>query len=79
MAMEGCYSSISMGNLKFVISSHKHFLPTIVNISIVNKKEKRMNKFFRALIAGWGAKKMGLGCFGTIIVFIIIYYLLGYL
>lgn len=33
-----------------------------------------MNKLFRALIAGWGAKKMGLGCFGTIIVFIIIYY-----
>lgn len=38
-----------------------------------------MNKFFRALIAGWGAKKMGFGCFGTVIVFIIIYYLLGYL
>lgn len=38
-----------------------------------------MNKFFKVLIAGWGAKKMGFGCFGTIIVFIIIYYLLGYL
>jgi hypothetical protein len=37
-----------------------------------------MNKLFRALIAGWGAKKLGLGCFGTIIVFIILYYLLGY-
>ena len=38
-----------------------------------------MNKLIRALIAGWGAKKMGFGCFGTVIVFIVIYYLLGYL
>lgn len=36
-----------------------------------------MNKFFRALIAGYGAKKLGGGCVGTIIVFIIIYWLLG--
>ncbi|WP_256386733.1 hypothetical protein [Flavobacterium psychrotrophum] len=36
-----------------------------------------MNNFFRALIAGWGAKKLGGGCIGTIVVFVIIYYLLG--
>lgn len=36
-----------------------------------------MNKFIRALIAGWGAKKIGGGCISTIIVFIIIYYALG--
>ncbi len=36
-----------------------------------------MNKFIRALIAGYGAKKLGGGCLGTIVVFIIIYYLLG--
>jgi len=36
-----------------------------------------MNKFFRALIAGYGAKKLGGGCLGTIVVFIIIYTLLG--
>lgn len=38
-----------------------------------------MNKFFRALIAGWGAKKLGFGCFGSIVVFIVIYWLLGFL
>lgn len=38
-----------------------------------------MNKLFRALIAGWGAKKLGGGCLGTIIVFVIIYWLLGYM
>jgi hypothetical protein len=36
-----------------------------------------MNRFFRALIAGYGAKKFGGGCLGTILVFVIIYWLLG--
>ena len=35
-----------------------------------------MNKLFSALGAGWGAKKLGGGCFSTIIIFIILYYLL---
>jgi hypothetical protein len=42
------------------------------------KKTNTMNKLIRALIAGWGAKKLGGGCIGTIVVFVIIYYLLGY-
>jgi hypothetical protein len=36
-----------------------------------------MNKFFRAIIAGWGAKKLGGGCLSTIIIFIVIYTQLG--
>jgi hypothetical protein len=36
-----------------------------------------MNNLVRALIAGWGAKKIGGGCISTIIAFIIIYYALG--
>lgn len=36
-----------------------------------------MNKLIRGLIAGYGAKKLGGGCLGTIIVFFIIYWLLG--
>ena len=36
-----------------------------------------MNNFVRALIAGWGAKKIGGGCLSTIVVFVIIYYALG--
>lgn len=36
-----------------------------------------MNNFFRALIAGYGAKKLGGGCFGTIVVFILIWVALG--
>lgn len=36
-----------------------------------------MNNFFRALIAGYGAKKLGGGCLGTIVVFILIWVALG--
>ncbi len=36
-----------------------------------------MNGFFKTLIAGYGAKKLGGGCFSTILVFIIIYWALG--
>jgi len=36
-----------------------------------------MNNFFRGLIAAWGAKKLGGGCLSTIIIFVIIYSLLG--
>jgi hypothetical protein len=37
-----------------------------------------MQNWLRALVAGYGAKKLGGGCVGTIIVFLIIYMLLGY-
>ncbi len=36
-----------------------------------------MNNLFRALIAGYGAKKLGGGCLGTIVVFIVIWVALG--
>ncbi len=36
-----------------------------------------MNSFFKAIIAGWGAKKLGGGCLSTIVIFIVIYMLLG--
>jgi hypothetical protein len=37
-----------------------------------------MNNIFKGLIAGAGAKAFGGGCLGSIIVFIIIWMLLGY-
>ena len=36
-----------------------------------------MPNWLRALIAGYGAKKLGGGCFSTILVFIVIWYALG--
>lgn len=37
-----------------------------------------MRGLIRTLLAGWGAKKMGGGCISTIIIFIILFWLLGY-
>jgi hypothetical protein len=37
-----------------------------------------MRNLFRALLAGWGARKLGGGCLTTIIIFIILYWLLGH-
>jgi hypothetical protein len=36
-----------------------------------------MNNFLRGIISGAGAMKFGGGCFGTIVVFIIIWVILG--
>lgn len=36
-----------------------------------------MNNFFRTIIAGFGAYKLGGGIIGTILVFVLIYFLLG--
>ncbi len=36
-----------------------------------------MNNIFRGLLAGYGAKKLGGGCFSTILVFILLWVLLG--
>lgn len=36
-----------------------------------------MNKIIKALIAGYGAKKLGGGCFSTILIFIFIFWLLS--
>jgi hypothetical protein len=36
-----------------------------------------MPNWLRALIAAYGAKKLGGGCFTTILVFVVIYFVLG--
>ncbi len=45
--------------------------------SYVPQTHTLMNSFFKTLIAGYGAKKLGGGCFTTILVFIVIYWALG--
>ena len=36
-----------------------------------------MNNLFRGLLAGYGAKKLGGGCFSTILIFVVLWVLLG--
>ena len=40
-------------------------------------KEAVLSKVLRGVVAGWGAKKSGCGCIGTIVVFFILWTLLG--
>ena len=44
---------------------------------IFNFKSSNMPRWLRALIAGYGAKKLGGGCLSTILIFIVLYWLLG--
>jgi hypothetical protein len=37
-----------------------------------------MSKLLRGIAAGWGAKKLGGGCLSTILVFVVLWYLLGH-
>jgi hypothetical protein len=40
--------------------------------------EELMSKLLRGLAAGYGAKKLGGGCFSTILIFLILWYILGH-
>jgi hypothetical protein len=44
---------------------------------ITSGKHCNMNSFFKTLVAGYGAKKLGGGCFSTILIFFLIYWALG--
>ncbi|MES2641366.1 MAG: hypothetical protein V4850_17880 [Myxococcota bacterium] len=37
-----------------------------------------MSKALRGLAAGWGASKLGGGCLGTVVVFVLLWFVLGY-
>lgn len=50
---------------------------TLKGISCLTVKLNDMNGFFKTLIAGYGAKKLGGGCLSTIAIFVVIYMLLG--
>jgi hypothetical protein len=36
-----------------------------------------VGNFFRTALAGWGAYKLGGGCISTILIFIVLYWILG--
>ena len=36
-----------------------------------------MSKILKALVAGYGARKLGGGCISTVLIFILLYWLLG--
>jgi len=40
--------------------------------------ESGMSKLLRGVAAGYGAKKLGGGCFSTVLIFILLWWLLGH-
>jgi len=48
------------------------------NLPPDRKTEDSMSKLLRGLAAGYGAKKLGGGCFSTILIFLILWYILGH-
>ncbi|OJY88658.1 MAG: hypothetical protein BGP13_17265 [Sphingobacteriales bacterium 40-81] len=62
-----------------VIKSHKNKVILLwYNFLLLIIKIIHMQNWLRTLLAGYGAYKWGGGCLGSILVFVIIYYLLGY-
>jgi hypothetical protein len=47
------------------------------NFNYLLHKLFTMPNWLRALIAGYGAKKLGGGCFSTVLIFIVLWYVLG--
>jgi hypothetical protein len=41
-------------------------------------EEHIMSKILRGLAAGYGAKKLGGGCFSTVLIFLLLWWLLGH-
>lgn len=41
-------------------------------------KERTMSKLLRGLAAGYGAKKLGGGCISTVLIFLLLWWLLGH-
>jgi hypothetical protein len=43
-----------------------------------SEREELMSKLLRGLAAGYGAKKMGGGCFSTVLIFLLLWWVLGH-
>lgn len=52
-------------------------LPALGPATFEHQGHETMSKLLRGLAAGYGAKKLGGGCFSTVIIFIILWWLLG--
>jgi hypothetical protein len=56
-----------------------HVQPSFWHNLLSQFKNADMNNFWRTLIAGYAGWKWGGGCLGFVVVFIIVFYLLGYI
>jgi hypothetical protein len=49
-----------------------------VTTCLTAKEHYHMSKLLRGLAAGYGAKKLGGGCFSTVLIFLLLWWLLGH-
>ncbi len=49
----------------------------MAGIFVTTGKKKPMSKILRGLVAGYGAKQAGCGCFGTVVLFFFLWWILG--
>jgi hypothetical protein len=54
------------------------FVPEVRGLARAVPGQVAMSKLLRGIAAGWGAKKLGGGCLSTIVVFVVLWYLLGH-
>ena len=59
------------------ISPTTHHLPPLGSRTTLAYRPCTMSKLLRGLAAGYGAKKLGGGCFSTILIFLLLWWLLG--
>jgi hypothetical protein len=58
--------------------TNSYIIPDVLNVHIKSYiKITIMNNFLRGLLSGYGAWKLGGGCLGTIVVFVVLWLLLG--
>jgi hypothetical protein len=69
-------SNSGLSDPRLYISSHRYDARFGIRIYVKRNSQKKMNKLFKTLIAGYGAKKLGGGCLSTVVIFIVIWVLL---
>lgn len=55
----------------------RHSSSQSIRTIVVDRCPTRMSKLLRGLVAGWGASKLGGGCLSTVIIFALLWWLLG--
>ena len=75
-------SSVSLGYPGLTVCSlHTHHAPPLHcgrrGPVLTLLREMGMSKILRGLAAGYGAKKLGGGCFSTVLIFLILWWVLG--
>jgi len=76
---EFCYESVE-SSVAGIVRRSDRGLKTRAPVARCGTRSLRsdMSKLLRGLAAGYGAKKLGGGCFSTVVIFLLLWWLLGH-